>query len=99
MESKLKTRLLEALKLTAPEIGKDYLYERCVAKYISAMLPAISAAIALHHKGNGLMSDQFYFSQSKVREEIGTIGKQQQYIYQLMKGDKSTSLLLVKSKG
>jgi len=99
MESELKAKLLEALKLTAPEIGKAYLYERCVAKYISAMLPAISAAMSLNHKSNALMPDQLYFSQSKVREEIGTIGKQQQYIYQLMKRDKSTSLLLVKSTG
>jgi len=99
MESELKTRLRDALKLAAPKIGKDYLYERCVAKYINAMLPAISAAISLKHKTNALMPDQFYFSQSKVREEIGTIGKQQQYIYQLMKSNQSTSLLFVKSKG
>ncbi len=98
-KSNLKARLLAALKATQPQISKRYLYERCVNKYLAAMLPAISKAISLSHKSNDLLPNQFYFCQSKIREEIGTIGKQQHYIYQLMREHITTSLLVVIRKG
>jgi hypothetical protein len=99
METELHTKLRDALKLTSPNIGKDYLYDRCVSKYINAMLPAISKALARNFNNKKLLVHEFFFSHSKIREEIGTIGKQQQYIYQLMKSNNSTSLLLEISKG
>ncbi len=92
--SRLKTALLAALKLAQPQISKEYLYARCVDKYVDAMIPAISAAIA-----NSQHIAEFAFCQSAIREVIGTIGKKQQYIYQLMKEDARTSLLLVIRKG
>jgi hypothetical protein len=92
--SPLKSQLLAALKLAKPEIGKEYLYLRCVHKYVDAMIPAISAAIA-----NSQHVAEFAFRQSDMREAIGTIGKRQQYIYQLMKSDSRTSLLVVIRKG
>lgn len=98
MTTKLKTKLRDALMLTSPNIGKGYLYDRCVTKYIDAMLPAIGKAISLNYK-NKLMLDEFSFAQSQIREEIGTIGKRQQYIYELMKSSSTTSLLLVVKKG
>jgi hypothetical protein len=97
--SSLKTKLIAALKIAKPDIGKEYLYERCVNKYVDEMMQAISAAIANRQKDNQLLPDQFYFCQSKVREAIGTIGKKQHYIYQVMKDDSSTALLLVIHKG
>jgi hypothetical protein len=92
--SRLKAALLAALKLAQPQIAKEYLYERCISKYVDAMIPAISAAIA-----NSQHVAEFAFCQSAIREVIGTIGKKQQYIYQLMKEDARTSLLLVIRKG
>jgi hypothetical protein len=97
-QSPLKAKLLEALKLGKPDIGKDYLYERCVDKYMNAMLPALRAAIAIK-PSDELTPDQFYFCQSKIREVIGTIGKQQHYIYQLMKDNDDTSLIVIEHKG
>lgn len=96
--SPLKQKLLQALKFTQPDIGKDYLYERCVNKYVDEMLPALRAAIAIK-PSDDLMPHQFYFCQSKIREAIGTIGKQQQYIFQLMKEDDATSLIVIERKG
>ncbi len=98
-KSNLKAQLLAALKTAQPQIGKDYLYDRCVDKYVAAILPAICAAVSLSHKNNDLLPNQFYFCQSKIREEIGTIGKQQDYIYQLMREHITTSLLVVIRKG
>ena len=99
MKTELRTKLLDALKLTRPDIGKDYLYERCVNKYVDAMLVAISNSLSINHKTNEFGSDYFSFPQAKTREEIGTIGKKQEYIYQVMKGDLSTSLVIVIRKG
>lgn len=96
--SPLKQKLLQALKSTQPAIGKDYLYERCVNKYVDEMLLALRAAIAIK-PNDDLMPNQFYFCQSKIREAIGTIGKQQQYIFQLMKEDDATSLIVIERKG
>lgn len=95
----LKSKLVEALMLTRPEIGKTYLYDRCVTKYLAAMLPAISAAISLNYKDVKQQAGEFTFSQQRIREVIGTIGKQQEYIYQVMKADNSTSLLVVIKQG
>ena len=99
MESELRHQLREALKLTRPDIGKDYLYDRCVDKYVSAMLVAISRSLAINYKSNEFDDNCFLFSQTKIRELIGTIGVKQEYIYQLMKGDISTSLLIVVRNG
>lgn len=96
--SPLKAKLLEALKLSEPEIGKDYLYQRCVDKYVDAMLPALRAAIS-HKPSDKLLPNQFYFSPSSLREEIGTIGKQQKYIYKLMGESNATSLIVIDRKG
>lgn len=97
-QSPLKTKLLEALRISKPEIGKDYLYQRCVDKYVDAMLPAIRAAIAIKPRDE-LMPSQFLFCQSQIREVIGTIGKEQHYIYQRMKDDDATSLIVIEHKG
>ncbi len=96
--SPLKANLLDALKLSEPEIGKDYLYQRCVDKYVDAMLPALRAAIS-HKPSDKLLPNQFYFSPSSLREEIGTIGKQQKYIYKLMGESNATSLIVIDRKG
>ena len=99
MKTELRTKLCESLKITRPDIGKDYLYDRCVNKYVDAMLIAISNALSINHKANFIQSNYFVFSQSKIRELIGTIGKKQEYIYQMMKDDVTTSLIVVVSKG
>jgi hypothetical protein len=98
-QSELKSKLREALILSKPEIGKEYLYDRCVNKYVDAMLPAISTAMSANYRSDAQFADQFSFHQSQMRERIGTIGKQQQYIYQLMQSDVSTCLLVVLRKG
>ena len=99
MNTELRTKLRDALKITRPDIGKDYLYDRCVNKYVDAMLIAISKALSINHKSNSIQSNYYAFSQSNIREEVGTIGKKQDYIYQMMKDDVTTSLVLVVSKG
>lgn len=92
--SRLKAALLAELRLTQPQIGKEYLYLRCINKYVDEMIPAISAAIA-----NSQYVGEFLFRQSDIRERIGRIGRSQKYIYQLMKQDARTSLILVIRKG
>lgn len=99
MNSNLKTQLRDTLKLTNPDIAKDYLYDRCINKYVDAMLPAISRSMSLNYTSNRSQADQFSFSQTQIREQIGTIGKKQDYIYQLMKSHEATSLLVVVMKG
>jgi hypothetical protein len=99
MNTELRMKLCDALKITRPDIGKDYLYERCVNKYVDAMLIAISKALSINHKANFIQSNYFLFSQTTIRELIGTIGKTQEYIYQMMRDDLTTSLMLVVSKG
>ena len=99
MNTELRTKLCDALKITRPDIGKDYLYERCVNKYVDAMLIAISNALSINHKAHFIQSNYFLFSQTTIRELIGTIGKKQEYIYQMMKDDVTTSLVVVVSKG
>lgn len=99
MKSELRTKLYDALKITRPDIGKDYLYDRCVNKYVDAMLIAISNALSINHKANFIQHNYFAFPQSKIRDEIGTIGKKQKYIYQMMRDDVTTSLVIVVSKG
>lgn len=99
MNTELRTKLCNALKITRPDIGKDYLYERCVNKYVDAMLIAISNALSINHKAHFIQSNYFLFSQTTIREAIGTIGKKQEYIYQMMRDDATTSLVVVVSKG
>ena len=99
MKTELKTKLCDALKLTRPDIGKGYLYDRCVDKYVDAMLIAINNSLAMNYKSIEINDDFFSFSQTKIRESIGTIGTRQEYIYQIMKDDLSTSLLVVIRKG
>lgn len=94
----LKTRLRDALRISKPDIGKAYLYDRCVNKYVDVMLPAIRAAISIKPSSD-LPLNHFYFCQNELREAIGTIGKTQRYIDQVMKDDASTSLLLIERKG
>ena len=66
MVYELKTILLEAIKTTTPHLGKDYLYERCVTKYLSAMLPAISYAISLNHKSSQYNTGEFALAQTAL---------------------------------
>ena len=99
MNTELKTNLCTALKLTRPDIGKDYLYDRCVNKYVDAMLIAISNSLAMNYKSTEMNGNCFSLSQTNIREVIGTIGKKQEYIYQIMKDDLSTNLLVVIRKG
>ena len=53
----------------------------------------------MNYKSIEMNDDCFSFSQSNMREVIGTIGKKQEYIYQIMRDDLSTSLLVVIRKG
>jgi hypothetical protein len=99
MQTPLKTELYNALRKAQPDIQKDYLYHRCVDKYLNAILPAIRSAIATRPNHSNLLDDQFNFSHTALREVIGTIGKSQRYIYQLMRDDKTTSLLVDVRKG
>jgi hypothetical protein len=99
MKTELRANLRNALMITRPDIGKDYLYDRCVNKYVDAMLLAISSALSLNYKSSTVQSNCFMFSQTEIREAIGTTGKKQEYIYQIMKNDVTTSLLVVVSKG
>jgi hypothetical protein len=99
MNTELRTKLCDALKITRPDIGKDYLYERYVNKYVDAMLIAISNAFLNNRKSNFIQSNYFAFSQTKIREECRTFGKKQEYIYQMMRNDVTTSLVVVVSKG
>ena len=99
MNTELRTKLCNALKITRPDIGKDYLYERCVNKYVDAMLIAISNSLSINHKAHFIQSNSFLFSQTTIREAIGTIGKKQEYIYQMMRDHVTTSLVQVVSKG
>ena len=34
MKTELKTRLFEEMKKLQPQLGKDYLYDRCVDNYV-----------------------------------------------------------------
>ena len=97
--SQLHSKLRDALSLAQPNIGKPYLYDRCVTKYLTAMLPAISQAIGFNYKDIHLQPGDFFFAQAKMLETIGTIGSEQQYIYQLMRDNDSTSVLHVVHKG
>ena len=99
MQTPLKTELYNALQKAQPELQKDYLYHRCVDKYVNALLPAIRSAIATRPNHTHLLDHQFSFSHSAIREVIGTIGKSQRYIYQLMRDDETTSLLVDVMKG
>ncbi len=97
MKDELKTKLLAALKITRPDIKKEYLYERCVTKYIDAMLIALGASIIAKYKN--VAATEFLFSQTDIREAVGTIGKKQEYIYHLMQKDDSTSLIKILRNG
>ena len=99
MVYELKTILLEAIKTTTPHLGKDYLYERCVTKYLSAMLPAISYAISLNHKSSQYNTGEFALAQTALRDVLGRIGTQQKYIADVMKQHLSTSLIIEIKKG
>lgn len=99
MKTELKTKLCDALKLKRPDIGKDYLYDRCVNKYVDAMLIAINNSLAMNYKSIEIDNNYFLFSQTRIRDNIGTIGTKQEYIYKIMKDDLSTSLLVVIRKG
>ncbi len=99
INSPLKIQLRNALVVAQPQIGKDYLYDRCINKYVDAMLPAISAAIAMNHKSNWMQADEFRFRQAKITKEIGRTGKPQRDIYEMMKEHSVTSLVLVRKTG
>ena len=99
MANELKTILLAAIKTTTPHLGKDYLYERCITKYLSAMLPAISHAISLNHKSTQYNTGEFALAQTKLRDELGRIGTQQKYIANVMKSHATTSLIVEIKKG
>jgi hypothetical protein len=77
MGNELKTTLLAAIKTTTPHLGKDYLYERCVTKYLSAMLPAISHAISINYKNSQYNAGEFALAQTTLRDKLGRIGTQQ----------------------
>lgn len=99
MENELKTTLLAALKTTTPRLGKNYLYERCATKYLSAMLPAISHAISLNHKSTQYNTGEFALAQTTLRDALGRIGTQQKYIADVMKSHATTSLIIEIKKG
>ena len=99
MANELKTILLAAIKTTTPHLGKDYLYERCVTKYLSAMLPAISHAISLNHKSTQYNTGEFALAQTTLRDTLGRIGTQQKYIADVMKSHATTSLIIEIKKG
>jgi hypothetical protein len=100
LENELKIILLAELKITTPNLGNDFMYERCVAKYLSAMLPAISQAIALNYKNTALKAGEFALAQTKLRKELRRIGTApQKYIADVMKSHATTSLIIEIKKG
>ena len=66
----LKTRLLAALRIAQPTIGKAYLYERCVNKYVDVMLPALRSAIAFKP------ADHLLPHQGRRKHQLGIGGTQ-----------------------
>ncbi len=99
MENELTKILTVALKTTTPQLGKDYLYERCVTKYLSATLPAISHAISFNYNSSQYNAGEFAFAQTKLRDALGRIGTKQKYIADVMKSDATTSLMIEIKKG
>lgn len=99
MGNELKITLLAAIKTTTPHLGKDYLYERCVTKYLSAMLPAISHAISINYKNSQYNAGEFALAQTTLRDILGRIGTQQKYIADVMKSHATTSLIIEIKKG
>jgi len=94
MKSELKRILRDELIKVQPQIGKDYLYDNCVDKYVDAMLIEIRKYLALNIKGWNLKEDEFAFSSVSATHAAKRIGKPQKHIYHLMQQHPSTSLLL-----
>ncbi|MDE2057213.1 MAG: hypothetical protein KGI88_08340, partial [Betaproteobacteria bacterium] len=95
----LRQILTAELKLTTPKLGKDYLYDRCVDKYLITILPAISKAIAFSQKSYNYRAMEFPLQQTILRNSMGRIGTKQLYIADVMKKHATTSLIVEIKKG
>jgi len=99
MKNELKTRLIDELKKLQPQLGKDYLYDRCVDNYVNAMVLETRRALALNLRGWHLKDNEFAFSAVRAKHAAGRTGVPQQYIYHLMQQNPRTALLLESRKG
>jgi len=99
MKNELKTRLIDELKKLQPQLGKDYLYDRCVDNYVNAMVLETRRALALNLRGWHLKDNEFAFSAVRAKHAAGRTGVPQQYIYHLFQKNPRTALLLESRKG
>ena len=95
----MRTKLLAELKLVNPTIKKDYLYKRCVNKYVDGMLLTIQEAWALNYKSTYLQEGEFLFNATRAQKVCGQILTEQQHIYNLMKEHTKTSLVIEVQNG
>jgi len=95
----MRNKLIAELKLVNPLLTKDYLYERCVNKYVDGMLLMIQESWAMNYKSTYLQAGEFLFNATRAQEVCGQIGTKQQHIYNLMKQHTATSLVIEVQKG
>lgn len=99
--NELKTKLRNALVAAQPALDKDYLYDRCVNRYVDGVLLAIRDAWATNTDTKCTVKGAFALSQRKLADEIRKVFVQdkQRSIYYMMQEHESTSLLTEIHKG
>jgi hypothetical protein len=96
----IREQLVAELKLVNSHLRKDYLYERCVNKYVDGMLLMIQESWALDYKSTYLQAGEFLFNATKAQGLCGQIGTEpQQHIYNLMQKNSQTSFVIQVQKG
>ena len=96
----MRNKLIAELKLVNPLLKKDYLYEKCVNKYVDGMLLMIQESWAMNYKSAYLQEGEFLFNAVRARDVCGQIGtKPQKHVYGVMKQHTSTSLVIEVQKG
>jgi hypothetical protein len=100
-KEELKEKLREALMLAQPIIEKDYLYDRCVNKYLDGMLIAIRDALAMNRDTKCNVQGAFAFPKEAVDKQIKktSINQKQVSICSLMEENESTSLIIEVHRG
>ena len=91
--------MVTELKLVNSLLKKNYLYERCVNKYVDGMLMMIQESFAMNYKSAYLQEGEFLFNATRAQDVCGQIGTEQQHIYNLMKQHTNTSLIVEVQKG